>query len=145
MSILPDMSRQRSPKYDQAVPMYQSGLSIQDVATYFQVTRQAMWDIMHRRGAKFRPNTRNGTENHFARGTKAVDRAQNILEKAVEKGIIERHLECEKCGVLNPRFKNGRTAIQAHHSDYDKPLEVMWLCQRCHHKWHKSNKAKGSN
>ena len=145
MSILRDMSRQRSPKYNQAVPMYQSGLSIQDIANYFQVTRQAMWDILLRRGAKFRPNTRNGTENHFHRGTQAIDRAQNLLETAIEKGVIRRAIGCQTCGKVPTPFKNGRTAIQAHHDDYTKPLEVRWLCQKCHHQWHKTNKAKGCN
>jgi hypothetical protein len=25
----------------------------------------------------------------------------------------------------------------AHHEDYDKPLEVVWLCQPCHKQRHK--------
>jgi hypothetical protein len=28
----------------------------------------------------------------------------------------------------------------AHHEDYDKPLEVMWLCQPCHKQRHKELK-----
>jgi hypothetical protein len=27
--------------------------------------------------------------------------------------------------------------LQAHHHDYDKPLEVSWYCQRCHNAVHK--------
>lgn len=54
--------------------------------------------------------------------------------------VIERKYTCEKCGA-NVVFADGRTGIQAHHCDYNKPLEVMWLCQKCHHEWHKNNKA----
>lgn len=31
--------------------------------------------------------------------------------------------ECEGCGSLD---------VQAHHDDYNKPLEVRWFCQTCH-------------
>jgi hypothetical protein len=32
-----------------------------------------------------------------------------------------------RCGSLN---------VQAHHSDYSKPLQVEWLCRPCHRKEH---------
>jgi hypothetical protein len=36
---------------------------------------------------------------------------------------------CEKCGhALN---------VQAHHEDYSKPLDVVWLCGICHGKRHR--------
>jgi predicted DNA-binding protein YlxM (UPF0122 family) len=127
--------------YDLAVELYNKGLSIQDVADYHSVTRQGMHDILKRRGVKFRPQKRYGKDNHFYRGgITASDRAQNILEKAIEKGLIVRKTHCEKCGDSGT-FSDGRTKIQAHHSDYNKPLDVDWLCQPCHHEWHKNNKA----
>ena len=130
-------------QYNEAVKMYEAGMSVQDVAEFFGVTRQSMWMSLKRRGCKFRSNLRFGEENHFHRGTKASDKAQNLLESAIKKGVVVRKTHCEECGETGV-FKDGRTKVQAHHPDYSKPLDVMWLCQVCHHQWHKKNKARGS-
>ena len=135
------LKKEKEDKYANAVESYEGGKSIQQIADEYKITRQAMWDILKRRNCKFRPNQRYGNENHFYRGGKtANDHSQNLLEQAIEDGKIERKYACEKCGA-NVVFADGRTGIQAHHCDYNKPLEVMWLCQKCHHEWHKNNKA----
>ncbi len=134
-----DMGAPRK-NYSQAVSLYEGGLSIGDVAEFFNISRQAMHSILKRRGVSFRSNKRHGEENHFWRGTKANDRAQNLIERAIEKGIIKRKDKCEVCSS-NSIFKDGRSGIQAHHDDYNNPLVVRWLCQKCHHDWHKKNKA----
>jgi len=41
-------------------------------------------------------------------------------------------LPCEVCGD---------TKTDAHHSDYSKPLDIMWLCREHHFDWHKVNKC----
>lgn len=127
--------------YSQAIDMYNGGFSIEEIADYYGVTRQSMWMWLKRRNVEFRDNKKYGKENHFYRGTKADDHAQNVLEEAIEKGLVKRSEVCECCGK-SYRMKDGRTAIQAHHCDYNRPLDVMWLCQKCHHEWHKNNKAK---
>jgi transposase-like protein len=126
---------------DEAVRMYERGLSLAPIATYFGVSRQAMWDLLRRRTA-MRPQQRHGKANHFYRGGKrADDQAQNLVETAIQQGVIERKTACEECGATGT-FKDGRSSIQAHHDDYNKPLNVRWLCQKCHHKWHKTNTPK---
>ena len=49
--------------------------------------------------------------------------AHKILNNAVKSGDIIRQ-PCSECGKLK---------AEAHHPDYNKPLEVIWLC-RTHHK-----------
>lgn len=54
--------------------------------------------------------------NHYKR------RAQYALNNALRDGRAQRSL-CEKCGAK----------AQAHHEDYTKALDVVWLCPK-HHK-----------
>lgn len=47
--------------------------------------------------------------------------------------------------VRQPCINCGNTKSHAHHSDYSKPLDVIWLCHNCHwqiHGWVNKAKAK---
>ncbi len=121
----------------QSVVSYQAGRSLQECANSVGVSRQSMWDLLRRR-ITLRSQERKGRDNHFYRNTKASDWAQNKVERAIRKGELVRPIKCSKCRGIKV-FKDGRSGIQAHHCDYNKPLDVMWLCQPCHHKWHKFN------
>jgi predicted DNA-binding protein YlxM (UPF0122 family) len=138
------MGQPRSTKYDNAVAVYESGASIQECAEFYEMSRQAMHKILIRRGCKFRDNLKFGSDNHFHRGClpdkSKKERAHDLVEKAIKKGFVENPGLCSVCSASG-EFKDGRTAIQAHHDDYDKPLSVRWLCQKCHHHWHTKNTA----
>lgn len=54
-------------------------------------------------------------------------RAHCALNNAVRKGVVQKK-PCEVCA--------GTVGIHAHHKDYAKPLDVIWLCARCHHRLH---------
>jgi hypothetical protein len=130
-------SRLTDEQITECVKMYQSGLSLEDVGNFFGATRQAMWDLLRRR-IDLRPQLKYGEENNFYRGGISSDpHVHDVTEKAIKKGIL-RPENCEMCGE-SYRFVDGRLAVQAHHDDYNKPLEVRWLCQKCHHQWHKTN------
>ena len=63
---------------------------------------------------------------------KRRNRAHNAVSRAIQSGELVRQ-PCCRCGE--------KKSI-AHHEDYDKSLEVMWLCQPCHKQRHKELKEK---
>lgn len=54
--------------------------------------------------------------------------ARYKLREAVKAGKIQRPKNCTEC--------NAGGKIEAHHPDYSKPLDVLFLCQFCHKKQH---------
>lgn len=51
-------------------------------------------------------------------------RAHEIFHLAVEKKILVRPEKCSKCKKV--------AKVDGHHTDYSKPLQVVWLCRFCH-------------
>lgn len=60
---------------------------------------------------------------------KARHRINKMVYYALKKGKL---IKPEKCMICN----SNEYRIEAHHPDYEKPLEVIWLCQKCHIKIH---------
>lgn len=130
-------SRLSENQIAEAIKMYEAGLSLADIGAFYGATRQAMWDLLRRR-IDLRSNLRYGEENVFYRGGIQSDaHVHDVTEKAIRKGILSPK-PCEICGEIGT-MKDGRISVQAHHDDYNKPLEVRWLCQKCHHEWHKAH------
>ncbi len=57
------------------------------------------------------------------------NRARCLINYHVRSGNIER-LPCEVCGDVKS---------QAHHKDYSKPFDVVWLCDKHHKELHVRN------
>ena len=132
------LKRLTSEQLEESKKMYYAGLSCTDIGKFYDVSRQAIWELLKRHGVEMRPQKRFGSDNNFYRGgPKSDQKTWNITEKAIKRGrLIPK--PCEVCG-LTGTMKDGRNLIQAHHDDYNKPLDVRWLCQEHHHEWHKNN------
>jgi hypothetical protein len=68
---------------------------------------------------------RNARQMESRRGKFAAQRA---VQNAVRRGDLIRPGECERCGAEG--------ALDAHHADYARKLDVDWLCRSCHRKEH---------
>lgn len=54
--------------------------------------------------------------------------ARSMVNNALKNGRI-RKSDCEEC--------QSNESVQAHHDDYSKPLQVRWLCIKCHNILHR--------
>ena len=63
-------------------------------------------------------------------------RAFQAVQKAIKNGEIDRPESCSKCGKCG--------YIVAHHDDYDRPLDITWLCLSCDRQLHAELKRQQS-
>ncbi|HQW57340.1 MAG TPA: hypothetical protein PK583_00070 [Gammaproteobacteria bacterium] len=60
-------------------------------------------------------------------------KARRYIENRVRRGTLAKS-PCQICGTLK---------VQAHHPDYSKPSDIMWLCRSHHMAWHRLFLAEG--
>ncbi len=89
-----------------------------------EVTKELRRRFKERHGAEY-INTyqREYYKNNIARRIRA--RVYGRLHYAIRTGKIIAGIKCEQCGKEHCK-------IESHHEDYNKPLEVKWLCTECH-------------
>lgn len=83
------------------------------VAARFGISRQRVNQILHRN----RYNSR------------------QKLHSSKNRGVVTPPEYCSMCGL--------KTGLEAHHPDYSKPLEVVWVCHECHNSLPRSNQQYG--
>jgi hypothetical protein len=66
--------------------------------------------------------------------------AHQVVSAALACGVLVKPRVCDRCGGVNE--EHGRWRIHSHHEDYSKPLEVDWLCPKCHADAHPEKFAK---
>jgi hypothetical protein len=65
--------------------------------------------------------------------------ARQVFSNAVRDGRITKPAACSACEQEVPRRR-----LHGHHDDYSRPLDVEWLCARCHRQAHLSAPRKAA-
>lgn len=63
---------------------------------------------------------------------KEKNAARRAVRAAILSGKLVRPSTCSKCGTVPEAPKGTARAIHAHHTDYSRPLDVEWICAKCH-------------
>jgi hypothetical protein len=59
-----------------------------------------------------------------------------LCTMAIKEGRLARPDQCSSCGVVGQK-------VIPHHENYQKPLDVVWLCENCHAKLHGKLRSAG--
>lgn len=93
------------------------------------------WHVRHREESRARSR-----EYHKRTGyVHAVEQdrlkrwARDTLRRALRSGDIAKPDTCQRCGLF--------ARLHGHHDDYERPLDVQWLCPACHGFLHRQERA----
>ena len=100
-------------------------------ATHKEVNQKAVEKYRHTEKGKTAKNK--ARQNWTDKNPKKAN-AASLAKYAIQKGLLIRK-PCEVCEEVK---------VDAHHPDYDKPLDVMWLCRLHHVAWHNKH-GEGKN
>lgn len=76
------------------------------------------------------PDNRKRLDDAAVAAAKQRKETRRKTRRAVERGKLKK-LPCQVCGAVE---------VEAHHHDYDKPLDVVWLCTEHHRELHDAAK-----
>lgn len=65
----------------------------------------------------------------WKRANKEKEQAHKRVARAIRSGKLVKPTRCSQC--------SSNEKIEGHHYDYDKPLDVIWVCQPCHNNIHR--------
>lgn len=84
--------------------------------------------IKHQKRYKVPADVKRAQRKRYELKNRSKFLARRRVANALGRGELVKPLTCSACS------KPSR--IHAHHEDYSKPLEVIWLCHGCHMKIH---------
>lgn len=124
---------------NKVVSLYNSGESAAFIGDLFGTATETILKYLRSEGVEIRKSM---SDSHLLKkiGRYSHKPAQMLVRSALKNGTLIRPNNCETCGKKPKPFRDGRSGINAHHNDYNKPLDVTWLCATCHRQWHLKNK-----
>lgn len=97
-----------------------------------ETKRQSEFFTRHRRHSPRPSYCKSCTKKEDEARRRALHPEQVIAKRrvasAVRSGRLTRPERCSRCGT--------RCKAHGHHEDYERPLEVVWLCPQCHTNLH---------
>ena len=99
------------------------------IERYHRLMRNPEWVERERARSRKRAKSRFQKRNAKKRS------ANTAVSNALRDGRLA---ASEACGDCGHDFRHSRR--EGHHSNYNKPLEVEWLCSLCHGKRHRRRK-----
>lgn len=98
------------------------------IKKYRQTVKGKACDSKYQKSEKGKETYKKAVQKyHIANPIKR--KARYVVTYAIVSGNLIKQ-PCQICGKMR---------VDAHHCDYRKPLEVMWLCRQHHVEWHKEN------
>lgn len=85
----------------------------------------------HRRRTQKNPEQEQARKAAWQAANREKIAAQRAVRRELRAGRMARPNTCDSCGVGADQFR-----IEAHHDDYARPVDVMWLCSPCHGQRH---------
>ena len=75
-------------------------------------------------------------------GVKLILKQPVVYKKRMARAKISNAIQAGKLKKQSCEIKNCRWIGEAHHDDYDQPLEIRWLCKKHHSEFHSSLRQK---
>lgn len=116
----------REEQYNRLEELWSAGASFSDIARELGLTAgsaSALVSSARRDGRSLAYRQRRLTQQKLTK-----PQARAALASALKSGTIRRPGRCEGCGEEMP--------VEGHHTDYQRPLYVEWLCTDCHARAH---------
>jgi hypothetical protein len=101
---------------------------LKTVASNKHRSEEAIARRADRKAQKQREGKSNHSKKKWRENNPKKVKASQMVNNAVRDGRLDKPDECSSCG--------SKAKLVGHHSDYDKPLEVEWLCSTCHRQIH---------
>lgn len=89
-------------------------------------SKQSIMDRKYRDAQKLKPEYADQRRERGRKRTPEQKRAYNAVQRNIRG---PKPIACQGCGQAD-------TKLVAHHEDYSRPMDVIWLCERCHMRLH---------
>ena len=117
--------RQQNPERRKRKVQYQKNQKLKDPERFLEYKRKSILKNpknSRERQRKYRQNNPDWQRKIRERNPEQY-KARVMVNNAIRDGRLNKE-PCKNCGSTK--------RLQAHHEDYSKPLDVKWLCNKCH-------------